>query len=73
MTTITIEEAQAHLAEFIDKLAPGESAIVTRDDMPFATLSRAPLQSWPCKAGSAKESIVWIAPDFDAPLDEFRL
>ena len=28
--------------------------------------------TWPCQAGTAKESILFIAPDFDAPLDEFR-
>ena len=28
--------------------------------------------TWPCKAGSAKDQILWIAPDFDAPLAEVR-
>ena len=27
---------------------------------------------WPCKAGSAKDKILWISPDFDEPLEEFR-
>jgi antitoxin (DNA-binding transcriptional repressor) of toxin-antitoxin stability system len=72
MFAITLEEAQAHLADWIDKLAPGEELIVTRDDQPVAKLARAPRASWPCKAGSAKDQILWIAPDFDAPLDDFR-
>jgi hypothetical protein len=28
--------------------------------------------SWPCKAGSAKDKILDIAPDFDAPLEQFE-
>jgi antitoxin (DNA-binding transcriptional repressor) of toxin-antitoxin stability system len=69
---MSIDEAQGRLAELIDKLAPGEELIFTRDQMPIAKLVRTPLTSWPCKAGSAKDKILWIAPDFDAPLDDFR-
>ena len=28
--------------------------------------------TWPCKAGSARDIPHWMAPDFDAPLDDFR-
>jgi antitoxin (DNA-binding transcriptional repressor) of toxin-antitoxin stability system len=31
MPTITIEEAQATLLELIDRLAPGEEVIITRN------------------------------------------
>lgn len=27
--------------------------------------------SWPCKAGCYKKAEFWMAPDFDAPLEEF--
>jgi antitoxin (DNA-binding transcriptional repressor) of toxin-antitoxin stability system len=72
MAIITLEEAQAHLAEWIDKLIPGEELIVTRNDQPVAKLARTTSSHWPCRAGSAKEQILWIAPDFDAPLEDFR-
>ena len=29
------------------------------------------LTSWPCQPGTAKDSKHWMAPDFDAPLDDF--
>ena len=29
-------------------------------------------KQWPCPAGSAKETIHWMSPDFDAPLEEFK-
>jgi antitoxin (DNA-binding transcriptional repressor) of toxin-antitoxin stability system len=32
MSTMTIEEAQAKLSEVIDKLAPGEEVIITRNE-----------------------------------------
>jgi prevent-host-death family protein len=38
MHTMTIEEAQAKLPEIIDKLAPGEEVLITRNDQPVAKL-----------------------------------
>jgi prevent-host-death family protein len=38
MSTMTIEEAQAKLSEVIDKLAPGEEVIITRNEQPVAKL-----------------------------------
>ena len=35
-------------------------------------VTRPPRTSWPCQAGSAKGKILYIAPDFDAPLDDFK-
>ena len=39
MQTITLEEAQSHLAEIIDKLTPGEEVVITRGNKPVARLS----------------------------------
>ena len=33
--------------------------------------ARPDVASYPCKAGSAKEKIRYMADDFDAPLDDF--
>ncbi len=72
MITVTIQEAQTGLPELIRRLTPGEEVIITDDDKPVARLSRSePKTTWPCKAGSARGK-VWMAPDFDAPLEEFR-
>jgi antitoxin (DNA-binding transcriptional repressor) of toxin-antitoxin stability system len=35
---ISIEEAQAHLAELIAKLVPGEELVITKGDRPVAKL-----------------------------------
>ena len=67
MQTITVEEAQSHLAEIIEKLPPGEEVILTRDDKPVATIrATPPLEPTPRMFGTLKGTILYIAPDFDA-------
>jgi antitoxin (DNA-binding transcriptional repressor) of toxin-antitoxin stability system len=53
-------------------LQPGEEVVLTDNGQPLAKLVKTGRTSWPCKAGSAKDKILWIAPDFDAPLEEFK-
>ena len=72
MAIVTIQEAQAGLSDLIHKLVPGEEVVITENDQPVAKLARTELKKqWPCKAGSAKGKI-WMAPDFDAPLEDFK-
>ena len=70
--TVTLEEAQAHLAELISKLVPGEELVLTSQGDPVAVVTRPPRTSWPCQPGSAKDTKHWMAPDFDAPLEDFK-
>jgi len=37
-----------------------------------AATTPVPRTSWPCQAGSAKDTVHWMAEDFDAPLDDFK-
>jgi prevent-host-death family protein len=37
-STITLEEAQAHLAELIERLSPGEEVVITQNEQPVARL-----------------------------------
>jgi len=39
MTTITLQEAQANLADLIHRLSPGEEVVILEGDRPVATLS----------------------------------
>ena len=70
--TVTLEDAQASLPQLIEGLKPGEELVIAQQGQPLAVLKRAARTSWPCKAGSAKDTQHWMAPDFDAPLDDFR-
>lgn len=72
MTTVTIEEAQAHLAELIDKLPTGEEVVITRNAEPVAKLVMAAAVSTPRQPGLLKDKILYMAEDFDAPLEDFK-
>jgi prevent-host-death family protein len=68
---VTLEEAQAHLAELISSLVPGEEVIITDNQQPVARLLpvKSPLQR---KLGTMRGSVRYIAPDFDESLDDFK-
>ena len=70
---ITVEEAQSRLKELIDTLAPGEEIVITENQQPVAKLvgERLPRPSRPAP-GLGKGSILYMAPDFDEPLEEFK-
>ena len=72
MATVNLDDAKTHLPELILGLNPGEELVIVQEGQPLATLTRAGSKQWPCKAGSAKNHQHWMAPDFDAPLEDFR-
>lgn len=73
--TIPIDEAQAKLKELIHQLVPGEELIITENEHPVAKLvseqAKPPLASRP-GPGLCKGMITYIAPDFDAPLEDMK-
>ena len=74
MQAITLQEAQTHLAEIIDKLPPGEEVVITRDEKPIATIrsNLTPAVIKPRQLGTLKGSVAFIAPDFDAIPEGFE-
>jgi antitoxin (DNA-binding transcriptional repressor) of toxin-antitoxin stability system len=72
MSTVTLEEAQAHLPELIDRLQPGETLVITRKEKPVARLlvEESP-QRKPRKAGSGK-GLLTIIQDDDEHLKDFE-
>ena len=74
MSTVSIEIAQTQLASLIDHLHPGEEIVITRDQKPVARLIAA--EHSPAisarKLGTLKGTVRYMAPDFDAPLDDFK-
>lgn len=71
MPSISLEYAQLHLAEVIVQLQPGEAVELTRNEQPVAKLvaAKTPLRK-PRTPGSAKGTVLNIADDFDAPLED---
>ncbi len=73
MSTVTLQEAQAHLGQLIEGLQPGDVVTITNNDEPIACLtSSASAAKPPRKLGTMKGSVLYMAPDFDAPLDEMK-
>lgn len=74
MATVTIQEAQATLSDLIHRLAPGEEVVITENDQPIARLVPTPAtpQRKRRQLGTMKGTVLYMAPDFDAPLEDFR-
>ena len=74
MTTVTIKEAQSTLADIIHRLSPGEEVAITENDRPVARLVPTPavLKKTHRQLGTMEGSVLFMAPDFDAPLDDFK-
>lgn len=73
MKTITLNEAMARLSELIEQLQPGEEILITRNDQPVAKLVGGAKYERPVpKLGTLKGTVLNMAPDFNAPLEEFK-
>lgn len=75
MASITIEEARANLDDLIHRLLPGEEVVITENDRPVAKLVAAmspPESRKVPRLGTQRGSVLYIAPDFDEPLEEFK-
>ncbi|MCL4206270.1 MAG: type II toxin-antitoxin system Phd/YefM family antitoxin [Pirellulaceae bacterium] len=73
MSTVTLEEAQAGLADLIQHLQPGEEVLITRGNQPVARLvgetmaNRKRLR----RLGTLQGTVAFVASDFDEPLADF--
>ncbi|MCU0706199.1 MAG: hypothetical protein MUF18_19725 [Fimbriiglobus sp.] len=69
--TLPLHAALTTLPELIDGMTPGDELVLTEGGQPVAVVTRSPRTSWPCQPGSAAGRTFWMAPDFNAPLDDF--
>jgi antitoxin (DNA-binding transcriptional repressor) of toxin-antitoxin stability system len=73
MQTATVEDVQARLPQILDVLAPGEEVVITRDGKPVARLTGSGEKPRiPHRLGTLKGTVTYMAPDFDAPLEDFK-
>lgn len=76
MQQVTLEEAKAHLTELVEAAAHGEEVFITKEDGLSVRLvlhhsgTQEP-ERRKRQFGSAK-GLMTMAPDFDAPLDDFK-
>jgi prevent-host-death family protein len=72
LETVTLQEAQAHLADLIAKLTPGTELVITQNDRPVAKLvGPPPTPRQPRQPGSAKGKLIIHAED-EEHLNDFR-
>jgi antitoxin (DNA-binding transcriptional repressor) of toxin-antitoxin stability system len=74
-TTLDLCTITQSLPELVDQLAPGDELILTRNHQTVARLTgeaaSPPLKSRP-GPGFMKGSILYMAPDFDEPLEDMK-
>jgi len=74
MTTITLQDAQANLAELVHQLTPGEEVVITENDQPVALIIASQTPATKSRQpGTLRGTVLHMADDFDAPLDEADL
>lgn len=77
--TVTLREAQAKLLDLIHQLSPGDEVLITENDQAVARLTPAVKpadqphpQPRERQLGTLKGTVLYMAPDFDAPLEDFK-
>jgi antitoxin (DNA-binding transcriptional repressor) of toxin-antitoxin stability system len=71
MQQVELDELQTQLPSLIEQALRGEEVVITQADQPVLKLVRIVDGRPRRKRGSAKGQIR-MAPDFDAPLDDFQ-
>ena len=72
LETVTLQEAQTHLADLIAKLSPGTELVITQNDRPVAKLVGPPAAArQPRQPGSAKGKLI-IHADDEEHLNDFQ-
>lgn len=72
MSTISLQDAQARLPELIHQLSPTDEVLVLENSRPVARILPPKISPEVRKLGTLKGTVTYVAPDFDAPLDEFN-
>ena len=68
---VSLEQAQADLSGLIARLQTEGEIIITESSRPVAKLVATP-QTGERKLGTMPGSVLYMAPDFDEPLVDFR-
>ena len=68
MAQFSLSEAKARFSELVQKAMLGEEVIVAKENK--AVVKIVPIKPVRRKPGTGKG--IWMAPDFDEPIDDFR-
>ncbi len=70
MPRYNIAQAKARFSELVARAVAGEDVVVARGNKPLLRLVPLAQAAGPRRPGTA-QGRVWMADDFDAPLDDF--
>lgn len=70
-TVVNMHDAKSSLSKLVKRAAAGEDILIARDGKPAALLTRIPVRRCKLPIGALKGKL-FIADDFDAPLEEFK-
>ena len=71
MHTVTIHEAKTHLSRLIQESLAGEEVIIAKGKVPLVKIQPLEQATKKRQLDTAKGMLIYMADDFDAPLDEF--
>ena len=72
VTQATIHQAKTHLSKLIRKALEGEEVIIANRDKPLVRLQAIEPAKGKRRLGWAKGLVSYMAPDFDAELEDFE-
>lgn len=70
MAKFNIAEAKANLSSLVRKAMAGEEVLIANDNKPVAKL--VPIRPTGNRVPGSARGLIRMAPDFDAPLSDFR-
>lgn len=71
MHQVNIHQAKTQLSRLIQEALDGTEVVIARDNKPVVRLEVLPEARAERRIGGAKGMLLSMAPDFDAPLDDF--
>ena len=72
MSKFNIAEAKSRFSELVRKAMLGEEVVISKDNKPVVKLVPFEQPGRPRNPGSGKGQILYVAPDFDETLAEFK-
>lgn len=76
MSQLMLEEADSQLARLIQQARTGEEVVIVHNSVPIARITAfiedVADQKPQSQFGNAKDVLIYMADDFDAPLEDFK-
>ena len=75
MSQVMLEDVGSQIVQLVQRASSGEDIVIVRDSTPVARITALPEDAPKEREGgfgSGKYALVYMADDFDAPLDDFK-